>query len=150
MKQWGGLPMDHKKGFTLVELIITLAIASIILTGLVSVFSSIMKSSEREKRYVEIQDSVRILNVHFEKMIRTSSQNITVSESNGCYHIYDTVDMVDQSICRDGSELYVNDSLLVDNLKALEIYHMSNTIIFKGILNNSEEDFHYEKTIYLR
>jgi len=94
----------NKKGFTLIELIIVIALIAIISAGMVGivVFSTDFFASEDSD--IIRQENVRIVTINFEKDVRKSNQEVL--EINGCINV-NSIDycLSDNAIYRDGIKL---------------------------------------------
>ena len=60
----------HSKGFTLIELMVALAITSIIMAGIMAAYVSQLKSHVTQQTIVEMQQNLRSAMQHMEKEIR--------------------------------------------------------------------------------
>ncbi len=98
------------KGFTLIELIIVIALITIISAGVVGivVFSTDFFKSENSD--IIRQENVRIVTVNFEKDIRKSNQEVI--QADGCVNV-NAVEycLTNNIIYRDGLQLAKNISL---------------------------------------
>lgn len=142
--------MKNKRGFTLIEMIIALAVVTLVLGGLITVFRVIMKSNQTEQNYISAQDTLRTVSIHLEKEIRTSSQNIEISSLNNCTDIKDLTSNELKTYCLISDGIYFNNTLLINNVKSFDLIKVDNAIELKLESNFQEDVIVYEKTIYLR
>lgn len=71
----------NKKGFTLIEIVIVMAILGLLLGGLLSTFIFSLNFFSEEDSQIVRQENLRFVSVEFEKDIRKSDQIVTVSGS---------------------------------------------------------------------
>lgn len=147
--------MVRRKGFTLVELIIAMAVTVIVLTMVVTFISTFLNINRQQNEYVKAQDSLRLAGIRIEKDIRESSQNITVSRDlNGCYRITDTGDSGSvKTYCLVEKNLNRNSVYLVGNIDSIsvELSSSSGTYVIIKITGSYEgRSLNYEQKIYLR
>lgn len=71
---------NKKRGFTLIELIIVMAVAAIIMVGALNVFIATTKMQAKEQSYAQAQSSVRLITTQLSKDIRMSSQTLSLQQ----------------------------------------------------------------------
>ncbi len=99
-----------KKGFTLIELIIVIALITIISAGVVGIVIFSTDFFKSEDSDIVRQENVRIVTVNFEKDVRKSNQEVV--QADGCVNV-NTVEycLTNNIIYRDGIQLAKNISL---------------------------------------
>ncbi len=142
--------MELKKGFTLVELLVAMAVSAIVLLGVISMFSSILKAEDQLDSYVQAQDSVRIISITVEKDIRTSSQQIVISNSGTCTIIEDTNALEVIEYCLSNKNLTRNDQHIGSNIKVFSVYQENEMIKLLVESEYKKEVIRHEKAIHLR
>ena len=145
--------MNKRNGFTLIELIIVLAVSALLIVPIGSVLMSSMKNNTNEQERVESLSNVRAAAQIVEIEIRESNQSIEVEELDGCTLIYDT-DSKDEryllsEYCVLDETLFHNDSVLVDRIALFSVVEDAN----KSYLVLTIEDIYggrYEQTLVFR
>lgn len=142
--------MDHKRGFTLVELLVAMAVSAIVFLGVISMFSSILNADKNLDNYVQAQDAHRIVSITVEKDIRSSSQNISLSITGTCTAIKDlnTDEVIEY--CLSGNDLSRNGSLLSGNIGMFSLTKENEMINLLIETELKREVIQHEKTIHLR
>lgn len=141
---------NRKKGFTLVELIIAMAVSAIVLLGVVQLFSSIIKMSSTQDDYVKAQDAIRTVGVQVESDIRGSSQSMNVALLNGCTVLTDTVTNQKVQYCLNGKVLKRNGSVVIEGVKEFSVTQNLKQMTIKIVGAYQERVINYEKILYLR
>lgn len=142
--------MNKSKGFTLIELVVALAISTIILGVIFVVFSSIMKTYTNEKNRILLQDANRIVSLTIEGDIRKSSQSISIVEDGACFQIVDTIMGSSTTYCIEENTVSRDGVFLSDNIQDVNLVLNGNAVTLDIIVFSAEETLNYEKTIYLR
>lgn len=134
IKQGIGLSMKNKQklGFTLIELIVALAVASILSGAIFSFYISTQKNYHKEQNRVAEAQSIRSLGQLIDTKIRQSSQYLSIEEnlSNNCVIITDLrsnydvdaevyVPNVIGTYCTDGTIIKVDDVMYFDYIQDL-------------------------------
>lgn len=126
--------MRNKRGFTLIELVITMFILSVVLGLVTGIITNSMKFFRDEKTQVDNQVSLRLIAVDFEKDVRryVLSEG-EFSYSGGCY----TINSVDGDLidyCLAGNNLTRNDILIGERVSEFTaVYTVSNHSILLTI-----------------
>ena len=81
--------MTKDKGFTLVEILVALAITSILSLALLSFFMVSQKNYQKEQSKDAEMQSLRLLGRMMESKLCQSSQYLGLDEVESCYLIYD-------------------------------------------------------------
>ena len=68
---------NHNAGFTLVEILVTMAISAMVLTGIYQVYANQMRVSNTQNQVVEMQQSARVAMLFMEREIRLAGFNPT-------------------------------------------------------------------------
>lgn len=135
------------KGFTLIELVIIMAILGIILGVVVSVFAFGLNFFSDEDSAIVRQEDLRRVAVIFEKDVRKSASQI-VTTSGQCANIDTTIYCLDgNSVKKDGiviSKNIDNFSVYVDPAGSFIDISLSSTV------DNRNQDVDLSTRIYLR
>lgn len=142
--------MEAKRGFTLIELIIAMAVSSILVLGLIYVLSTILKAEKVQDEFVRAQEAVRITSLAIEKDIRQSSQQLEVRHEGNCTYVDDTKTLVSQAYCINDHFLEHNGVVLSNNIEFFEIEKENMRISIVVRSKFREDIIVYEKTIFLR
>lgn len=142
--------MKNRQGFTLVELIVAMAVSTIVLGILVLIFSTTMKTYSSERDKVLLNDSYRIISISIEKDIRQSSQSIKVTTNNNCTSIIDEDNVTETIYCLIDKRVYRNGTYMTDLDGTLEITLNDRELQVRVQGKSTKEDRIYEKLIYLR
>lgn len=122
--------MKNKKGFTLVELVIVIALISIVSLMTASIFSFGIKSNERNQSLQESTESARLVLQILDKDIRSSSQKLELISEDTCFTLKDTLDESKTiKYCLKNEEVYRNNNFIIDKIIEFRI----ESIIDKGI-----------------
>ena len=155
--------MLNKKGFTLIELIIVMAVFAILASMAVSVFSFGLKSNQKNQEQQESTSTLRLVSSIVEKDIRKSSQNLELIHDNNnpnCFKLLDLDDSettdseVSYDYCLQGDNLYRNQVFLIDKIKAFEMHEItdetSSELIGITIKIKDQGGEDYDQEIYFR
>ena len=116
--------MNNRSGFTLIELIIVLAVSSILIVPIGMFLMSSAKNNTNEQERVESLSNVRASAQIVEVEIRESNQSIEVEQLDGCILIHDKNANKEQYLlskyCVINETLYRNDVVLVDKIKVFK------------------------------
>ena len=117
--------MNNRSGFTLFELIIVLAVSSILIVPIGMFLMSSAKNNTNEQERVESLSNVRASAQIVEVEIRESNQSIEVEQLDGCILIHDKNANKEQYLlskyCVINETLYRNDVVLVDKIAVFDI-----------------------------
>ena len=117
--------MNNRSGFTLFELIIVLAVSSILIVPIGMFLMSSAKNYTNEQERVESLSNVRASAQIVEVEIRESNQSIEVEQLDGCILIHDKNANKEQYLlskyCVINETLYRNDVVLVDKIAVFDI-----------------------------
>ena len=117
--------MNNRSGFTLIELIIVLAVSSILIVPLGMLLMSSAKNNTNEQERVESLSNVRASAQIVEVEIRESNQSIEIEQLGGCILIRDKNANKEQYLlskyCVINETLYRNDVVLVDKIAVFDI-----------------------------
>lgn len=117
--------MNNRSGFTLFELIIVLAVSSILIVPIGMLLMSSAKNNTNEQERVESLSNVRASAQIVEVEIRESNQSIKVEQLDGCILIHDKNANKEQYLlskyCVINETLYRNDVVLVDKIAVFDI-----------------------------
>lgn len=139
----------NKKGFTLIELVIAMAITTIVLSILVFVFTWGMRTYQTQQKFVNLQDSLRTSGMVIEKDIRASTQVLTITATTNCYTLTDDESNINK-YCLIDNVLTRNDVPLMDHLHTLEITQTSGFVRIYLAGTYEGKELHYEQNVYLR
>lgn len=145
--------MNNRSGFTLIELIIVLAVSSILIVPIGMFLMSSAKNNTNEQERVESLSNVRASAQIVEVEIRESNQSIEVEQLDGCILIHDKNANKEQYLlskyCVINETLYRNDVVLVDKIAVFDIKADSD----ESYLVLTIEDIYggrYEQTLVYR
>ena len=117
--------MNNRSGFTLFELIIVLAVSSILIVPIGMLLMSSAKNNTNEQERVESLSNVRASAQIVEVEIRESNQSMEVEQLDGCILIHDKNANKEQYLlskyCVINETLYRNDVVLVDKIAVFDI-----------------------------
>lgn len=117
--------MNNRSGFTLFELIIVLAVSSILIVPIGMLLMSSAKNNTNEQERVASLSNVRASAQIVEVEIRESNQSIKVEQLDGCILIHDKNANKEQYLlskyCVINETLYRNDVVLVDKIAVFDI-----------------------------
>lgn len=120
----------NKKGFTLVELMIAIAAASILAGAFISFFLSSQHQYQREQNRVEEMQSLRLVGQLVDHTIRSSSQSLIIEEVGGCYELRESEINEDDdtvvttrisSYCQNGEVLTIDGLTHIDAIKNFKL-----------------------------
>lgn len=107
-----------KKGMTLVEVLVTMAVLSILLSVVYTIFNSSTERLLKEESRVEIQQSMKQATLLIEQDFRRANQSsIPELNENGCYYINLNAYCLDP----DTGTLTKNDRAITTNIKTFMI-----------------------------
>jgi prepilin-type N-terminal cleavage/methylation domain-containing protein len=134
------------KGFTLIELIIVIALITIISAGVVGIVIFSTDFFKSEDSDIIRQENVRIVTVNFEKDVRKSNQEVV--EIDGCINV-NAVEycLTNNAIYRDGIQLAHSISLFEIDL-AVDGSFLDLLVV--STPNNEGDEVSTETRIYLR
>lgn len=148
--------IKNKKGMTLVEVVIALAVATVLVATISGVFLFINSVNNNQKSYIQAQDTIRTAALVVEKDIRSSSQYISV-EFDALTNTYEIMDNTSNTVIAEyrlqGETLYRNGSVLIDNVTSFTISQeltSGERIRISISSSHSGKEMTYEQTIYLR
>lgn len=146
--------MQDNKGFTLIELVIVIAVLSIVSLMTVSIFSFGIKSNNKNNEIKENTESVRLLFSIIEKDIRISSQNLSLEECNQasdtCFLLKDSnVENGDFEYHLKDDGFYRNKVFIIDRIKLFEIQKLEDEKGIKIIIEDAGEK-NYDQVYYFR
>ena len=118
--------MTNKKGFTVLELMVGLAIFSLISLMTLSIFSLGIKSNNLQRSQQEGNDSMRLVFNSIEKDIRESSQLVKISFDENTYYLTDLLNGTINSYSLENEILYKNGKYLIDQIKSFDIESLGN------------------------
>ena len=118
--------MTNKKGFTVLELMVGLAIFSLISLMTLSIFSLGIKSTNLQRSQQEGNDSMRLVFNSIEKDIRESSQLVKISFDENTYYLTDLLNGTINSYSLENEILYKNGKYLIDQIKSFDIESLGN------------------------
>lgn len=137
-----------KKGMTLIELVIAMAVTTILLSALAIVFNSAMTVYRISRNDAQAQSQLRLAVEKITIDIRSSNQSLdtAIVADHDCYLINTT-----QRYCLVGTDLQLNSQTLIQNVAQFTISGPPSTnkvtIHLKSSIGNGKE-MTYE--IYLR
>ncbi len=137
------MKMD-RKGFTLIELVIVIAIVGIVSLGIVNIVSYSMNIVSKETVNIDQQTDVRIVLVNFEKDLRRSNQEVT--KVDDCVYVNSI------SYCLDNHSLTRDDIVLANNIEVFEV-SVSTTFIDINVVSIADKEGNTsaaDTRIYLR
>ena len=140
---------SNKKGFTLLELIVTLTILVIVLGAVYMMIVSTINATQSQRNYAQTQPSVRTLLSVSEQAVRRSSQDMTIQVEGDCY-IWNRNTGDDIRFCTlENHRVSYNDSVFFDYIDSFSINQNNQeiTIHVKGVYGNDTE---VSKTTSLR
>jgi prepilin-type N-terminal cleavage/methylation domain-containing protein len=138
-----------KKGLTLVELLITLALMSIILASVYSAFFSSNKAFSNINQKIEVQDEGNLLLRKFEQDIagavnvatNPTGSELTVEKNNNVKNIYTL----------SGSALRVNNTAVIsNNVKNISFKVEGKTVYINLTINNNKTSKDFSSIISVR
>ncbi|MEA5027064.1 MAG: prepilin-type N-terminal cleavage/methylation domain-containing protein [Erysipelotrichaceae bacterium] len=103
----------NKKGFTLIEMVVVLAVLGLVLAGLTTVVGFAAGFFKDEDSSIMRQENVRYVTVNFEKDLRTSDQSVT--KVNGCVYI-DTI-----AYCLVDNKVLRNDIVIASYIESFDV-----------------------------
>ena len=103
----------NKKGMTLVELLVAIAVLGFVLAGVTTIVSFASKFFSEEDSSIVRQENLRIVTVNFEKDIRKSDQNVT--ENSGCVLIGSI------TYCLVNNEITRNDVIIAKEIDTFDV-----------------------------
>lgn len=155
--------MKNNKGFTLIELIVVMAVFTIISAMTLTIFSFGVKSNQKNQDLQESTTSLRLVSRILEKDIRKSSQSlvlITDQAKPNCFKLKDIKDSeeTDEEVsfkyCLKEDVLYRNDAFLIDKISSFEMQEIKDpskeTFIGVEIIIKNQEGDDYDQEIYFR
>jgi len=125
--------MKNKHGFTLVELVVVMAITLILLSSIGMIFSLGTRFYRTDISQSENQGSIRTVVTSVEKNLRIAD---SVSSTLGCLVI--TVSSGPQTYCLIGNNIMLNGKIFADKIK---------TFTYTLLLTNSQVVIHIESTM---
>lgn len=158
MKPKHGYSMNNKQGFTLLELIVGMAVFSVISLMLISIFTLGIKNNKQVRLRQESNDSIQLVYNSLENDIREGSQLIQLSTEENSYHLNDMLNENIITYTLNNEVLYKNGVYLIDQIKSFEIEELGDLNELKGheiyeglkiILSITEETI-YDYKIYFR
>lgn len=148
--------LKTKKGFTLIEVIITIAVASILLGAAVSFFVFMNRLNNDQKDFVFAQDTVRTVSRIIENDIRKSNQvandQVIGSDALGIETDPYVIKLLSSEVeyyLKDNI-IYRNGAFLLDNVEKFIIMKSGNKVTYIIESNVKERMIEYEQEIYLR
>ena len=128
MKQRIGYIMRHnKQGFTLVELMIAMTMASILAGGLFSFFISMQRHYQKEQARIEEMQSLRLVGHIIDTQIRRSSQSLEMDKMGSCTILKD-VDATASNrseltnlYCLNDTDLTINGATHINHIQSFTI-----------------------------
>jgi len=103
----------NKKGLTLIELLVAIAVLGFVLAGVTTIVAFASKFFSEEDSSIIRQENLRIVTVNFEKDVRKSDQNVT--ENNGCILI-DSI-----TYCLVGNDITRNDAIIAKEIDTFDV-----------------------------
>ena len=137
---------NAKKGFTLIELIIVIAIISIISLGVMNIVLFLTRFFSNEDADITRQNNVRIVVVNFEKDVRKSDQQVSV--------IDDCVNVNSISYCLINQAIYRDSLMIADNIGVFDVVLATDNtyldIVVESTADSDGETSTAQTRIYLR
>ncbi len=124
----------NNKGFTLVELIVTIAILAIVAMGVLSLMSAGSRSYSNVQGQVNLQIQSQIVMGQLQEFISNCSGGITWDATTNTLHLIDTVDVWDNS---SGFAIAGQDG--VDDEKTLQSFVLTNNELFYEFSQHSND-----------
>ncbi|CAM3581707.1 type II secretion system protein [Erysipelothrix urinaevulpis] len=140
--------MNKKEGFTLLELVIVMALISVVGLLLMSVFLTSHKSNKKNEALQKRTESVRLVSHIIDTDIRKSSQELTLTNNGTCYDLTDSVDSSSIEYCFKNNSVFRQGSFLIDEVNDFQIKTLENKGFMIMIEDSGGEK--YEQTIYFR
>lgn len=157
--------MQNKKGFTLVELMIAMFIATILIAGVYAMFISVHNMNEEQQAFIEAQTNLGSVSQIVEKDIRKSSQHLDISVS-GNSTVITQLDKEGNIIKDDegnplqysyelmNGKLYRNNRFLSEHIESFEVHAYPTEdpmyIYLKVNAKTRRREVNHDKKIYLR
>jgi len=118
--------MKKNKGFTLIEVIVTVAVLSLMLAGMFSIFDVGVKLYAKDNTQVANQESIRTVMTSIEKKIRKADHpNSPFLDNGGCLAIRSAT--TTDTFCLSGNTITLNGSPILNRV-ATFTFIISNTI----------------------
>lgn len=146
-------PFKHKKGFTLVELVIVIAVFAILSGAVSSFFIFTSRINQDQTDYVEAQDTVRTVATTVESDIRASTQAADAISGQGTVndpYIIVQASGADVQYYNQDNVLYRNGAALLNhvNVFSLTLNDFLVTLSIESAF--AERTIQYDQKVYLR
>lgn len=129
---------NKEQGFTLIELVVAMAIFAILGLMTITVFSAGLKFTDRNQNIQERTESIRLVFRILDKDLRTSSQYIAVEDKDSCYTLKDKKSKQDDLVyCLLDDTLSKNGKVLIDKIGGFKIEALGK--VLKVEIAESEE-----------
>lgn len=143
----------NKQGFTLIELVITLAISTVVLSMIVTFVVVIARINNNQENYVQTQDTIRTIGQLIDQDIRGSTQQEDSVSGTGTEedpYVIKKSNTEQTAYYLNDNQLYRNGSFLLGNIVTFGI-SSDGTLV--DIIIEGEYDgkvMTYEQKVYLR
>lgn len=118
--------MKKNKGFTLIEVVVVVAVLSLMLAGMFSIFDTGIKMYAKDSTQVANQESIRTVMTSIEKKIRKADHpNSPFSISGNCLIIRSATTI--DNYCLSGNSITLNGNPILDRVATFTL-SVSNTI----------------------
>jgi len=113
--------MKKSKGFTLIELIVVVAIIGVMLSGVLAIFDQGVKMYAKDNTQVANQQSLRTVMTSIEKKIRKADHiNQPLYEDvSGCLVVQSKTEV--DTYCKSGNSVTLNGASILDRISAFDI-----------------------------
>lgn len=143
--------LRNKKGLTLIEVVVTVAVVTIVFSMLATIVSFFVRFNRDENSALDNQENMRLLVLQLERDIRHSNQE-GIQEVSGCYLItYGDVSATEITYCFNSNQVTRNGTVLGRDISE---FSLTNTnpikVLVRSVDDTRGNNVEVSASIYLR
>ena len=137
-----------KKGFTLIEMVVALAITSIMIMILTSLISSVSQNYNNQSEIVDVTETLAVLETRYEIIVRNTNNIINIidvgdstSGYDGCYYYDHSSEELRDGVTNkivDGSPSFLSKNYKISSIKYSTVSGVGNAINISFYIQNND------------